>query len=129
MHHATKNATRAVVLVSMLVSACRADERATQNRDGAQPVAQGIAQVATIPLPGVEGRFDHFAADPKGGQLFVAALGNNSMEVIDLATNRRTLSRSGRKKRATASSSTCRMPAPRSRWWTGRKARLSRHGS
>jgi hypothetical protein len=35
-----------------------------------------------VKLPGVEGRFDHFAADPKGGRLFVAALGNNTLEVL-----------------------------------------------
>ena len=41
--------------------------------------------ISTIPLPGVEGRFDHFSLDAKGKRLFVAALGNNSLEVIDLA--------------------------------------------
>jgi DNA-binding beta-propeller fold protein YncE len=38
----------------------------------------------TIPLPGVEGRIDHFAFDPSGQRLFVCALGNNSVEVLDL---------------------------------------------
>ena len=38
----------------------------------------------TIPLSGVEGRIDHFAYDPSGQRLFVCALGNNSLEVIDL---------------------------------------------
>ncbi len=38
----------------------------------------------TISLPGVSGRLDHMAIDPEGGRLFVAALGNNSVEVIDL---------------------------------------------
>jgi DNA-binding beta-propeller fold protein YncE len=38
----------------------------------------------TIPLPGVEGRIDHFASDPSGQRLFVCALGNDSLEVIDL---------------------------------------------
>ena len=37
----------------------------------------------TIRLPGVEGRIDHFAFDPSGQRLFVCALGNNSVEVID----------------------------------------------
>ncbi|MCX6570439.1 MAG: YncE family protein [Candidatus Aminicenantes bacterium] len=37
-----------------------------------------------IPLPGVAGRFDHFALDIKGNRLFVAALGNNTLEAIDL---------------------------------------------
>jgi DNA-binding beta-propeller fold protein YncE len=38
----------------------------------------------TIPLPGVEGRIDHFDFDAVGEQLFVCALGNNTVEVIDL---------------------------------------------
>jgi len=38
----------------------------------------------TIPLPGVEGRLDHLALDPAGERLFLCALGNNSVEVLDL---------------------------------------------
>ena len=41
--------------------------------------------VRTIPMPKVDGRIDHLAHDAKGGRLFVAALGNNTLEVIDLA--------------------------------------------
>src|SRR6266566_4954355 len=44
--------------------------------------------IKTIPLPGVKGRFDHFAADAKGGRLFVAALGNNTLEVLDVAAGK-----------------------------------------
>lgn len=44
---------------------------------------------ATVPLPDVEGRIDHLAIDVKRKRLFVAALGNNSLEVIDVAANRR----------------------------------------
>jgi hypothetical protein len=51
--------------------------------------------VQTIPLPGVTGRFDHFAVDLKGHRLFVAALGNNTLETIDLAAGRRLASISG----------------------------------
>jgi len=43
----------------------------------------------TIVLPGVEGRIDHFAIDPAGGLLFVCALGNNTLEVIDLKKGER----------------------------------------
>ena len=43
----------------------------------------------TIPLPGAKGRFDHFALDAEGQRLFVAALGNNTLEVIDLAASKR----------------------------------------
>ena len=38
----------------------------------------------TIPLPGVEGRIDHLDLDINGKRLFVCALGNNTVEVIDL---------------------------------------------
>jgi DNA-binding beta-propeller fold protein YncE len=37
-----------------------------------------------IRLPGVEGRIDHFAFDAFGDRLFVCALGNNTVEVVDL---------------------------------------------
>jgi glutamine cyclotransferase len=43
----------------------------------------------TIPLPGVEGRIDHFAFDPTGERLFVCALGNNTVEVLDLRKGER----------------------------------------
>ncbi len=37
-----------------------------------------------IPVPHVAGRLDHFTADPKRRRLFVSALGNNTVEVIDV---------------------------------------------
>jgi DNA-binding beta-propeller fold protein YncE len=43
----------------------------------------------TIPLPGVEGRIDHFAFDAAGDRLFVCALGNNTVEVLDLREGQR----------------------------------------
>jgi YVTN family beta-propeller protein len=54
-----------------------------------------LEPVRSIPLPGVTGRFDHFAVDLKGRRLFVAALGNNTVEVIDLAGGKRLESISG----------------------------------
>ena len=44
-----------------------------------------VRLVQTIKLPGVNGRIDHFAVDVRGKRLFVAALGNNTVEVVDLA--------------------------------------------
>lgn len=41
-----------------------------------------------IPVPGVAGRLDHFTADPKRKRLFVSALGNNTVEVIDVFAGR-----------------------------------------
>jgi hypothetical protein len=52
----------------------------------------------TIPLPGVKGRFDHFAIDTAGKRLFVAALGNNTVEVVDLAAGKRIRSLAGMSK-------------------------------
>jgi YVTN family beta-propeller protein len=43
----------------------------------------------TIPLPDVSGRIDHMSVDVKGERLFVAALGNDTVEVIDLKTGKR----------------------------------------
>ena len=44
---------------------------------------------ATIPMADVQGRIDHLSIDLKGQRLFVAALENNSLEVIDLKEGRR----------------------------------------
>jgi YVTN family beta-propeller protein len=48
-----------------------------------------------IALPGVEGRIDHFAFDPAGERLFVCALGNNTVEVIDSRNGERVHSITG----------------------------------
>src|SRR5215469_6156593 len=42
-----------------------------------------------IALPNVDGRMDHFAVDVKGQRLFVSALGNHTVEVLDLQAGRR----------------------------------------
>jgi len=49
----------------------------------------------TIPLPGVEGRIDHLALDASGERLFVCALGNNTVEVLDLRRGERIRSITG----------------------------------
>src|SRR6202051_1238859 len=40
--------------------------------------------VQTIPLPGVGGRLDHLAVDLEKKRLFVAAVANGTLEVLDL---------------------------------------------
>jgi hypothetical protein len=62
----------------------------------AEPTSLKLSQ--TIPLPGVQGRFDHFAVDMTGRRLFVAALGNNTLEVIDLVAGKRIQSVAGMSK-------------------------------
>lgn len=42
-----------------------------------------------IPLPGVDGRIDHFSVDTAGHKLFVAALGAGSVQVIDAELGQR----------------------------------------
>ena len=42
-----------------------------------------------IPLPNVKGRIDHASVDLKGQRLFVAAVANNTLEVVDLKSSRR----------------------------------------
>jgi hypothetical protein len=61
------------------------------------PVARAVARaefatalrpVQVIRLLGVEKRIDHMAVDPVGKRLFVAALGNGSLEVVDLQSGK-----------------------------------------
>jgi len=42
-----------------------------------------------IALPNVDGRMDHFAIDVKGQRVFVSALGNHTVEVLDVQGSRR----------------------------------------
>ena len=65
------------LLVFALVAEVPAQESAT------------LELTKTIPLPGVEGRFDHFGIDLQDQRLFVAALGNDTLEVLDLAAGKR----------------------------------------
>ena len=46
---------------------------------------QTLKLMQTIPLPGVVGRLDHMGVDLGQKRLFVAAVDNNSLEVVDLA--------------------------------------------
>lgn len=43
----------------------------------------------TIDLPDVQGRIDHMSVDVKGQRLFVSALGNNTIEVINIKAGKR----------------------------------------
>jgi len=51
----------------------------------AQEPPAALQPSGTISMPNVQGRIDHLAVDVPGRRLFVAALGNNTMEVLDLA--------------------------------------------
>ena len=43
----------------------------------------------TIPLPGVQGRIDHLSADVQGDRVFISALGNGTVEIVDVDHGRR----------------------------------------
>jgi DNA-binding beta-propeller fold protein YncE len=49
----------------------------------------------TIPLSGVEGRIDHLSVDLNNQRLFVAALGNNTVEILDIKGAKRLYTISG----------------------------------
>jgi DNA-binding beta-propeller fold protein YncE len=54
-----------------------------------------LVVVRTDALPGVQHRIDHFAIDAAGRRLFVSALGNHTLEVLDAAAGRRITSLAG----------------------------------
>jgi hypothetical protein len=47
-----------------------------------------LVRERTIPLPGVAGRIDHLSVDAQRKRLFVAELGNGTLEAVDLAGGR-----------------------------------------
>jgi len=51
--------------------------------------AAPLRLVQTIPMAGVEGRIDHLAIDLAARRLFICALGNGTLEVVDLEKGQR----------------------------------------
>src|SRR5438552_462812 len=51
--------------------------------------AQPLRMEKSIKMPDVQGRIDHLSIDVKGQRLFVSALGNNTLEVIDVKSGKR----------------------------------------
>ena len=76
------------VLAICILVYCLAACNNIQNQTSETPIPPGesttMKLIQTIPLPGVEGRIDHLSVDLKGQRLFVAALGNNTVEALDL---------------------------------------------
>jgi DNA-binding beta-propeller fold protein YncE len=71
----------AAALPLVVLLACAHGARAGE---GANEIPAPLRLVARIALPGVRGRIDHMAVDGEGKRLFVAALGNDTVEVVDL---------------------------------------------
>jgi DNA-binding beta-propeller fold protein YncE len=52
-------------------------------------IVHGQVLKGRIGLPNVAGRIDHFSADVKGQRLFMSALGNHTVEVLDVQSGKR----------------------------------------
>jgi hypothetical protein len=87
-----------ILLTTGLLAPVSLTEAARIDKTDAGGQSAALKLIQTLPLPGVTGRFDHFALDPKGRRLFVAALGNNTLEVLDLAAGQRLQSIPGLRK-------------------------------
>src|SRR3954463_1046132 len=77
-----------IVPFLLVATGCWAQPRADQKQPDGRADAE-LRYIQSVALPGVEGRFDHFAVDVKGDRLFLAALGNNTMEAIEGARGAR----------------------------------------
>ncbi len=62
-----------IICVCFLLNGCNAQTR-----------NNSLKLIASISLPYVSGRIDHLSCDAKHQMIFVAALGNNTVEVVDL---------------------------------------------
>jgi DNA-binding beta-propeller fold protein YncE len=72
-----------VAALAMTFAACQGNQpSAPQSTAPAAESTPPLVLTQSVSLPGVRGRFDHFAAGK--GKVFVSALGNNSVEIIDL---------------------------------------------
>ena len=75
-----------VLLIAVALVGCASQTTTTSQSDETSQSGgtAALEQVQVIALPNVTGRIDHMALDPEGSRLFVAALGNNTLEAIDL---------------------------------------------
>ena len=83
--------TTKIKIRSIIMQNAYASDRQTDELSNA-PSSTGnssLSLVQTIPLPNVTGRIDHLGVDKKGERLFVAELGNNSVDIIDLRGGKR----------------------------------------
>ena len=73
-----------ILAITLCLTACNNVGRSSS--ETANPASGGatLKLIQSIPLQDVEGRIDHLSVDIKGQRLFVAALGNNTVEVLDL---------------------------------------------
>src|SRR5579863_6125749 len=73
----------ALVAIVFLASCSTAPTADTAPAPAARTQPQPLQLIQRIPVPDVAGRIDHFTAYPKRRLLIFAALGNNSMEIVN----------------------------------------------
>jgi len=73
------------LLILLLTFAARVAAQEAPSNDEFAP----LVLVRIIPMPGVDGRFDHMAEDNKSGRVFAAVYGNDSVEVLDVQRGKR----------------------------------------
>jgi len=77
-----------ICVIAVCLSACTSTRKSSLETSNSSTGAATLKLIQTIPLQGVEGRIDHLSIDIKGQRLFVAALGNNTVEILDLTTRK-----------------------------------------
>jgi DNA-binding beta-propeller fold protein YncE len=77
------NGGRSAIVITVLLSFV------ILSRTNVAGESASLTLTRTIPLSGVIGRFDHFSIDVARHRLFVAALGNNTLEVLDTEAGKR----------------------------------------
>lgn len=81
------------ICLACILFALRPPRLSAQEPFAPEP-ARPLVLTEAIATPGIQGRFDHFGFDGKN-QLIVAALGNNSVEIIDISARVRSHSITG----------------------------------
>jgi WD40 repeat protein len=81
-NHRRTNVKNGLVIYVVVALVLAFSSPITGQENNAVSDARPMVLTEAIPLAGVKGRFDHFAAN--GKMLFVSALGNNTVEVIDI---------------------------------------------
>ncbi len=87
----------AVVIVAFLTYSTENMEKNANKENAMQSSNNSLSLklIQTIQLPNVSGRIDHMDIDLDGKRLFVSELGNDSVDVIDLTTEKRIKSVTG----------------------------------
>src|SRR3979490_2153712 len=85
MRHPSMNPSRILLRSVFCASAVAALGSIAQAQEREAPP---VREVQEIPLPGVQGRLDHFTIDAGRKRVIFSGLGNNSVQVVDVFAGR-----------------------------------------